>query len=215
VHYRGSWHRLPRGPVEAVAARVRQRKVLDLGFTVRSPLDAFHVLPRLTPLWCGSSYDVLRQNCVSFCLVLAGELGIETNPQWTHALADGAARLEDRARRLKHAVASAGRKRLGGAVDDGVIDDGVFDVSVETRTARAAIRQRRHCRASRHRQRRPRPLVLPPLRGRRARPKWDVLPLRDATTLRSAAVLFLKQDSDWRPLRAYGQSRCVCLPGGT
>ncbi|KAJ1460761.1 hypothetical protein M885DRAFT_559424 [Pelagophyceae sp. CCMP2097] len=181
---------IERGPVEAVAARVRQRKVLDLGFTVRSPLDAFHVLPRLTPLWCGSSYDVLRQNCVSFCLVLAGELGIETNPQWTHALADGAARLEDRARRLKHAVASAGRKRLGGAVDDGVIDDGVFDVSVETRTARAAIR-------------------------RRARPKWDVLPLRDATTLRSAAVLFLKQDSDWRPLRAYGQSRCVCLPGGT
>ena len=51
-------------------------------------------------MWKGASYDVLRKNCNSFCIVLAGELGADPPPPWTHRLGDGAAALEDRARRL-------------------------------------------------------------------------------------------------------------------
>jgi hypothetical protein len=175
------------------------RETVELGFTQRTPLEVFQLLLRLAPLWCGSSYDVLRQNCNSFCLVLAGELGVDSIPPWTHALADGAARIDDRARRLKHDFASAGRRRLGvveDAVDEGVATVDVVDVLVETRSAKAAIisddagvwTRRRFLTVS------------------RAQAAWDALPLKDASPLKNAAVLFLRQDDEWRPLHAYGQS---------
>lgn len=48
----------------------------------------------------------MRKNCNSFCIVLAGELGADPIPTWTHRLGDGAAALDDRARRVFAAFSS-------------------------------------------------------------------------------------------------------------
>ena len=73
---------------------------VPLGSTKRSRVDVFNCLLRIAPLWAGCTYDVFRKNCNSFCIVLAGELGADPPPAWTHRLGDGAAALDDRARRL-------------------------------------------------------------------------------------------------------------------
>jgi len=80
------------------------RESVPLGATSRSPVDVFNVLLRVAPFWRGCTYDVFRKNCNSFCIVLAGELGADPPPPWTHRLGDGAAALDDRARRLVAAL---------------------------------------------------------------------------------------------------------------
>jgi len=84
----------------ATAQPHQYREAISLGRTRRTPVDVFNLLLRTAPMWKGASYDVLRKNCNSFCIVLAGELGADPPPPWTHRLGDGAAALEDRARRL-------------------------------------------------------------------------------------------------------------------
>ena len=76
------------------------RESVPLGATRRSRVDVFNCLLRVAPLWLGSTYDVFRKNCNSFCIVFAGELGADPPPAWTHRLGDGAAALDDRARRV-------------------------------------------------------------------------------------------------------------------
>ena len=75
------------------------RESVSLGTSKMTALDVFNVLLRLEPTWSGASYDVLRKNCNSFCIVLAGELGAADIPRWTHCLGDGIGSLDDRARR--------------------------------------------------------------------------------------------------------------------
>ncbi|CAH0370973.1 unnamed protein product [Pelagomonas calceolata] len=78
----------------------RYREAISLGRTKKSPVDVFNILLRLAPFWLGKSYDVLRKNCNSFCILFSGELGADAPPPWTHRLGDGAAALDDRVSRL-------------------------------------------------------------------------------------------------------------------
>ena len=78
----------------------RYREAIPLGRTKKSPVDVFNILLRLAPFWLGKSYDVLRKNCNSFCILFSGELGADAPPPWTHRLGDGAAALDDRVSRL-------------------------------------------------------------------------------------------------------------------
>ncbi|KAJ8598676.1 hypothetical protein CTAYLR_003092 [Chrysophaeum taylorii] len=75
------------------------RETISLGLSHKSELDVFDTLLRLAPYWSGDSYDVLRKNCNSFCIVFAGALGVDHVPAWIHSLGDGAAEFDDIARR--------------------------------------------------------------------------------------------------------------------
>lgn len=78
----------------------KYRESIRLGATATSELDVFNILVKLAPYWGGSTYNVFRKNCNSFCIVLAGALGVDPPPPWIHSLGDGAAELADRARRV-------------------------------------------------------------------------------------------------------------------
>ena len=96
----------------------RYREAISLGRTKKSPVDVFNILLRLAPFWLGKSYDVLRKNCNSFCILFSGELGADAPPPWTHRLGDGAAALDDRVSRLLETTGLGGgraaRRRAGG-----------------------------------------------------------------------------------------------------
>mmetsp|Transcript_18050 Transcript_18050/g.27208 ORF Transcript_18050/g.27208 Transcript_18050/m.27208 type:complete len:550 (-) Transcript_18050:1486-3135(-) len=85
----------------------RYRESISLGFTSKSELAVFESLLRLAPLWWGTSYDLLRKNCNSFCIVFAGALGVQSLPEWVHSLADGAAAVDDRTRRVFAALTAS------------------------------------------------------------------------------------------------------------
>ena len=92
----------------------RYREAIPLGRTKKSPVDVFNILLRLAPFWLGKSYDVLRKNCNSFCILFSGELGADAPPPWTHRLGDGAAALDDRVSRLLETTGLSDQPRADG-----------------------------------------------------------------------------------------------------
>lgn len=102
------------------------RESIPLGASIKTQLDVFNVLVKLAPLWTGDTYDVLRKNCNSFCIVLAGALGVAPPPVWIHTLGDGAADLDDRARRAVNSLrrpAMPSSRSLDDAVKAAVASD--------------------------------------------------------------------------------------------
>jgi len=92
----------------------RYREAIPLRRTAKSPVDVFNIMLRLAPFWSGRSYDVLRKNCNSFCILFSGELGADALPQWTHRLGDGAAALDDQVSRLLETTGLGTEQRVDG-----------------------------------------------------------------------------------------------------
>ena len=92
------------------------RESISLGTTTRSEVAVFNALLQLAPFWWGPTYDLLRKNCNSFCIVFAGVLGADPLPEWIHSLGDNAAELDDRARRVFATLNQ--RSSSGGGLED-------------------------------------------------------------------------------------------------
>jgi hypothetical protein len=130
----------------------RYREAIPLGRTKKSPVDVFNILLRLAPFWLGKSYDVLRKNCNSFCILFSGELGADAPPPWTHRLGDGAAALDDRVSRLLETTGLGGgdEPRADGPaavvwdhpqrVSESPMTPSVVDKSMSTQVVRAPLR---------------------------------------------------------------------------
>ena len=66
------------------------RETVPLGVTAMPPERVHMILRRLRDRWPGTSYDLLKHNCVHFCEALCNELGAGPFPQWVNRFARGA-----------------------------------------------------------------------------------------------------------------------------
>ncbi|KAK1939749.1 hypothetical protein X943_002908 [Babesia divergens] len=104
----------------------KYRKSIDLGKTKYSPREVLEIVDRLKPLWLGSSYDILKKNCLNFADAFCKELdlggippwvmGLQNKINWTReSLQSGAAKLRqlDEAVGISRAFGSLSRKLTG------------------------------------------------------------------------------------------------------
>eukprot|EP00913_Durusdinium_trenchii_P034415 g32196.t1 len=77
-----------RSGVGAVKPRLhpqhRYRATVHMGNTEKSPDEISRILVCMAP---GSAYDLIHHNCLTFCNVLLGELGLRRIPGWASELA--------------------------------------------------------------------------------------------------------------------------------
>ncbi|KAK1441850.1 PPPDE peptidase domain superfamily protein [Babesia gibsoni] len=104
----------------------KYRKSIDLGKTKYSPREVLEIVERLKPLWPGTSYDILKRNCLNFADALCQELGVGAMPPWVmglqnkinwtrESLQSGAAKLKqfDEAVGISRAIGSLSRRLTG------------------------------------------------------------------------------------------------------
>lgn len=73
------------------------RESVLLGQTMQEPSEVTRLLRRLRHQWQGTSYHLLRRNCINFAEELARALGVASVPRWVRCAPDQGLRvLEDR-----------------------------------------------------------------------------------------------------------------------
>lgn len=73
----GVWRTLPR-----MEMGHQYRATVPLGSTHLANVQVWELIRRLGQEWLGTSYDLLRRNCLSFSNVLCDELGVRRIPRW-------------------------------------------------------------------------------------------------------------------------------------
>ncbi|CDR97656.1 -PPPDE peptidase domain-containing protein 1 [Babesia bigemina] len=104
----------------------KYRKSIDLGKTKFSPREVLQIIESLKPMWLGSSYDILKKNCLNFADALCKKLGVGSIPSWVmglqnkinwtrDSLQSGAAKLKqfDEAVGISRAFGTLSRKLTG------------------------------------------------------------------------------------------------------
>ncbi|GIX65645.1 PPPDE peptidase, putative [Babesia caballi] len=104
----------------------KYRKSIDLGKTRYSPREVLEIIDFLKPMWLGTSYDILKKNCLNFADTFCKKLGVGGIPTWVmglqnkinwtrDSLQSGAAKLKqlDEAVGISRAFGSLSRKLTG------------------------------------------------------------------------------------------------------
>ncbi|ORM40361.1 DnaJ -like protein subfamily C member 21 [Babesia sp. Xinjiang] len=104
----------------------KYRKSIDLGRTRYSPREVIEIIEMMKPLWLGSSYDILKKNCLNFADAFCKRLGVGGIPTWVmglqnkinwtrDSLQSGAAKIKqiDEAVGISRAFGSLSRKLTG------------------------------------------------------------------------------------------------------
>ncbi|GFE53876.1 single stranded G-strand telomeric DNA-binding [Babesia ovis] len=104
----------------------KYRKSIDLGKTKYSPREVSEIIEMMKPLWLGTSYDILKKNCLNFADAFCKKLGVGGIPSWVMGLQNkinwtrdsiqsGAAKLKqiDEAVGISRAFGSLSRKLTG------------------------------------------------------------------------------------------------------
>jgi len=73
----GVWRTLPR-----MEMGHQYRATVPLGSTPLANVQVWELMRRLGKEWLGTSYDLLRRNCLSFSNTLCDELGVRRIPRW-------------------------------------------------------------------------------------------------------------------------------------
>lgn len=73
----------------------RYRATVNMGQTEKTPQEVNHLLAGMAAQWPGSSYDLIHHNCLSFCNVLLGELGLRRIPGWVDRAARAASQVDN------------------------------------------------------------------------------------------------------------------------
>lgn len=87
-----------RSGVGAVKPRLhpqhRYRATVHMGNTEKSPDEISRILVCMASEWPGSAYDLIHHNCLTFCNVLLGELGLRRIPGWVDRAARAASQVD-------------------------------------------------------------------------------------------------------------------------
>lgn len=88
-----------RSGVGAVKPRLhpqhRYRATVHMGNTEKSPEEVNRILVCMASEWPGSEYDLIHHNCLTFCNVLLGELGLRRIPGWVDRAARAASQVDN------------------------------------------------------------------------------------------------------------------------
>lgn len=82
------------------------RESVEMGHTALSPKELRALIRELGGKWRGVSYDLLRQNCITFAAEFCRRLGVDSVPPWVTALPRMGACLGDGVVRAVHMVHS-------------------------------------------------------------------------------------------------------------
>jgi hypothetical protein len=82
----------------------------------------------LSPMWVGSSYDLIHRNCCHFADVLCSKLGVGTIPKWINRVARGASSVDASVKSFKSLFltgfgSSTTRSRAGSRTNPSTVDD--------------------------------------------------------------------------------------------
>nr|BAN64906.1 conserved hypothetical protein [Babesia bovis] len=104
----------------------KYRRSIDLGKTMYTPKEVMEIVEMMKPLWLGTSYDILKKNCLNFADAFCKQLGVGAIPTWVmglqnkinwtrDSLQSGAAKLKqfDEAVGISRAFGSLSRKLTG------------------------------------------------------------------------------------------------------
>lgn len=88
-----------RSGVGAVKPRLhpqhRYRATVHMGNTEKSPEEVNRILVCMASEWPGSEYDLIHHNCLTFCNVLLGDLGLRRIPGWVDRAARAASQVDN------------------------------------------------------------------------------------------------------------------------